>query len=183
MCSCFLTHINIGMDHFAKPEDDLAIAMKQGQLHRNFQGYSTQPDCDLLAFGVSAIAKVGPTYSQNTKVLEDYYLRLDRDEIPIARGLELTPDDVLRRALIQSLMCSFAVNIPALEEAHLIDFQRYFSREMDGLAELEQAAMVEIEQNWLRVTPTGRFFVRNICMVFDSYLREGRERARYSKAV
>jgi oxygen-independent coproporphyrinogen-3 oxidase len=126
---------------------------------------------------------VGPTYSQNAKVLEDYYDHLDRDEIPIQRGVELTPDDVLRRALIQSLMCNFEVCIPALEEAHLIDFRRYFSHEMDDLEELENSGLIENEKEWLTVTPTGRFFVRNVCMVFDRYLREGRERAKYSKAI
>ncbi|MFN0316681.1 MAG: oxygen-independent coproporphyrinogen III oxidase, partial [Burkholderiales bacterium] len=176
-------YLYIGMDHFAKPEDELAIAMKQGRLHRNFQGYSTQPDCDLLSFGVSAISKVGPTYGQNTKELEDYYQRLDRDEIPIVRGLELNSDDLLRRALIQDLMCNFAVNIPALEEMHLIGFRRYFSREMEALAELEDAGLVQTQEDWLRVTPMGRFFVRNICMVFDRYLREARERTQYSKAI
>ncbi|HTS52841.1 MAG TPA: oxygen-independent coproporphyrinogen III oxidase, partial [Burkholderiales bacterium] len=173
----------IGMDHFARPDDELAIAQRQGRLHRNFQGYSTRADCDLIGLGISAIGQVGPTYSQNVKSLEEYYDNLDRGVLPILRGIELTRDDLVRRAVIQCLMCSFAVPIESLEIAHLIEFGKYFAAEMKDLKPFQDAGLLTLDRQWLSVTPLGRFFIRNICMVFDRYLREGRERARYSKAV
>jgi len=176
-------YVHIGMDHFARPQDDLAVAQRQGRLHRNFQGYSTHADTDLLGFGISAIGQVGPTYSQNVKTLDEYYDRLDAGLLPVMRGVELTADDLVRRELIQCLMCHFEVPIEALEVAHLIDFRRYFERELDDLAPFREAGMLTLDSQWLSVTPLGRYFVRNICMVFDRYLREGRERARYSKVV
>ena len=127
-------YVYIGMDHFAKPDDDLAVAQRQGRLHRNFQGYSTYAETDLLGFGISAIGQVGPTYSQNVKTLDEYYDRLDRGTLPVMRGIELTADDLVRRALIQSLMCHFEVPIESLEVAHLIDFRKYFAHELEELA-------------------------------------------------
>jgi oxygen-independent coproporphyrinogen III oxidase len=171
----------IGMDHFALPHDELAVAQRQGRLHRNFQGYSTRADCDLFAFGISAIGQVGPTYSQNVKTLDEYYNRLDQDTLPVMRGIELSADDLLRRALIQCLMCHFEVPIESIEVAHLIDFRKYFAEELRDLAPFRDAGLVTLDQQYLSVTPTGRYFIRNVCMVFDRYLREGRERARYSR--
>lgn len=173
----------IGMDHFAKPGDELAVAQRQGRLHRNFQGYSTHAESDLLAFGISAISQVGPTYSQNVKTLDEYYDRLDRGMLPAMRGIEMTADDLLRRSIIQALMCHFEVPIESIEVAHLIDFRKYFAQELQDLMSLRDAGLVHIDNQYLSVTQIGRFFIRNICMVFDRYLREGRERARYSKAV
>lgn len=176
-------YVFIGMDHFAKPEDELAIAQRQGRLHRNFQGYSTYADADLLAFGVSAISKVGPTYSQNFRTLDDYYDCLDRGVLPIMRGLELTADDLLRRSIIQALMCHFELSIESIEIAHLIDFNAYFSHELASLRDMQQAGLLEIEDRWITVLPRGRMLVRAIAMVFDRYLRADRERARYSKVI
>ena len=173
----------IGMDHFARPDDELAIAQRQGRLHRNFQGYSTRADCDLMGLGISAIGQVGPTYSQNVKTLEEYYDRLERGVLPILRGVELTADDLVRRAVIQCLMCSCEVPIESLEIAHLIEFGKYFATELNDLKPFQDAGLLTLDDQWLSVTPLGRFFIRNICMVFDRYLRESRERARYSKAV
>jgi len=173
----------IGMDHFARPDDDLSVAQRQGRLQRNFQGYSTGAECDLIGLGISAIGQVGPTYSQNVKSLEEYYDRLDRGVLPILRGIELSADDLLRRAVIQSLMCRFEVPIESLEIAHLIDFGSYFATEIADLLAFQKIGLLTLDDQWLSVTPLGRFFIRNICMVFDRYLREGRERARYSKAV
>jgi oxygen-independent coproporphyrinogen-3 oxidase len=176
-------YVYIGMDHFARPDDELAIAQRQGRLHRNFQGYSTGADCDLIGLGISAIGEVGPTYSQNVKNLEEYYYQLDRGVLPIRRGVELTADDLVRRAVIQCLMCRFEVPIESLEIAHLIEFGKYFATEITDLKPFQDAGLLKLDDQWLTVTPLGRFFIRNICMVFDRYLREGRERARYSKAV
>ena len=176
-------YVYIGMDHFAKPDDELAVAQRQGRLHRNFQGYSTQAECDMLAFGVSSIAKVGPIYAQNRKTLDEYYDALDRDELPVLRGIELTADDLLRRAIIQSLMCHFSLSIESIQIAHLIDFKAYFCEELDDLADMESAGLVRIENDWITVLPAGRLLVRAIAMVFDRYLRADRERRRYSRVI
>ncbi len=176
-------YVYIGMDHFAKPEDELAVAQRQGRLHRNFQGYSTHSDCDLVALGVSAIGKIGPTYSQNYRDLEDYYDALDRDELPIMRGLELNADDLVRRAIIQALMCHFELSKESFNIAYLIDFDSYFAVEMTELREYEQEGLLIITPQSLGVTPKGRMLIRNICMVFDKYLRTRTEHARYSKVI
>lgn len=176
-------YVYIGMDHFAKPEDELAVAQRQGRLHRNFQGYSTHADCDLIALGISAIGKIGPTYSQNVKTLDDYYDRIDRHTLPIMRGLELTADDLLRRAIIQALMCQFEISIESLEISYLIDFNTYFQEEIRLLREYEQEGMLTLDDQWLSVTSKGRLLIRTICMVFDKYLRAERERQRYSKVI
>ena len=176
-------YVYIGMDHFAKPDDELAVAQRQGRLHRNFQGYSTYAECDLMAFGVSAISKVGPTYSQNHRTLDEYYDALDRDVLPIMRGLELTPDDLLRRSIIQALMCHFEVSIESIELGQLIDFKSYFAPEIADLREMERAKLLKLDDKWITVLPRGRLLVRAIAMVFDRYLRYDRERARYSKVI
>ena len=176
-------YVYIGMDHFAKPGDALAVAQSQGRLHRNFQGYSTQPDCDLVGLGVSAIGSLGPTYSQNHRTLEDYYASLDRGELPIMRGIELTADDIVRRAVIQALMCHFMLSKDAIEIAHLIDFDRYFAVELAELRELERLELVELDERWISVTPKGRMLVRSVCMVFDKYLRHERDVQRYSRVI
>jgi oxygen-independent coproporphyrinogen-3 oxidase len=163
-------YVYIGMDHFARPDDDLAIAQRQGRLHRNFQGYSTHADTDLVACGVSAIGAVGATYSQNVKTLDAYYDALDRNELPVARGARLSMDDALRRSVIQKLMCQFELSIAAIELAFPIAFDTYFAREMAQLAELERDGLVELAPDWISVTLKGRLLIRNVCMVFDRYL-------------
>lgn len=176
-------YVYIGMDHFAKPEDELAIAQRQGRLHRNFQGYSTHADCDLIAVGVSAIGKVGPTYSQNYRTLEEYYDALDDGRLPLMRGLVLTADDLLRRAIIQALMCQFELAIPQLEAAYLIDFKSYFQLELERLAELAADGLVQVRDDAIVVTPKGRFLIRCIAMTFDRYLRSDEATTRYSKVI
>lgn len=173
----------IGMDHFAKPDDELAQAQRIGHLHRNFQGYSTRAECDLLAIGISAIGSVGTAYSQNVKTLDEYYDRLDQREFPVLRGTELSADDLVRRAVIMALMCHFAVSMDAIGIAYLIDFKRYFAEELAELREMQAMGLVEMDQEWITVTPRGRLLVRAICMVFDRYLREAQTRARYSKVI
>jgi oxygen-independent coproporphyrinogen-3 oxidase len=173
----------IGMDHFAKADDSLAVAQRQGRLHRNFQGYSTHADCDLLALGVSAIGNIGPTYSQNYRTLQEYYDCLDRNTLPVMRGLELSADDLLRRAVIGALMCHFAVAKQPFAISYLIDFDKYFETELNELRDMEQLGLVELGDAEVRVTPKGRLLVRNICMVFDRYLRQDRERRRYSRVI
>jgi len=176
-------YVFIGMDHFAKPDDELAVAQRQGRLHRNFQGYSTYADCDMLSFGISSIGKVGPTYSQNVKTLDEYYDRLDAGMLPVFRGIELSADDILRRSIIQALMCHFELSIESIESSHLIDFHKYFAAELDDLKEMEHAGLLKVEREWITVLPPGRMLVRIISMVFDRYLRADRQRTRYSKVI
>jgi oxygen-independent coproporphyrinogen-3 oxidase len=176
-------YVYIGMDHFAKPGDELAVAQSQGRLQRNFQGYSTHAESDLLGFGVSAIGRVGPTYYQNIKTLDAYYAALDEGRIPVLRGIELSADDLLRRTVIQSLICHFRVSIESIEIAHLIDFKRTFSEEFADLRRLEADGLVEIQPEWIVITPRGRLLVRTVCMVFDKYLRARHRVAAYSKVI
>lgn len=176
-------YVYIGMDHFARPDDELAVAQRQGRLQRNFQGYSTHADCDLLAFGISGISKVGPVYSQNGKTLDEYYASLDRGVLPVARGFELNADDVLRRAVIQAIMCHFEVDIAAIENAFGIRFSEVFSIELQELRELAVAGLVRVDGEAIRVLPPGRLLVRAVAMVFDRYLRADRQKTRYSKVI
>ena len=176
-------YVFIGMDHFAKPNDEMAIAQRQGRLHRNFQGYSTYADCDMLSFGISSISKVGPTYNQNVKTLDEYYDRLDAQMLPVFRGIELNADDILRRSIIGALMCHFELSIESIESAHLIEFNKYFAAELEDLKEMESAGLLKVEREWITVLPPGRMLVRIISMVFDRYLRADRQRTRYSKVI
>jgi len=176
-------YVYIGMDHFSKPQDELAVAQRQGKLHRNFQGYSTHSDCDLVALGLSAIGKIGPTYSQNYRELDDYYAALDRDVLPIMRGMELDTDDLLRREIIQALMCHFELAKETFNNRFQIDFDSYFAAEMEEIREYEREGLLETSQQKVIVTPKGRMLIRNICMVFDKYLRTRQEHATYSKVI
>jgi oxygen-independent coproporphyrinogen III oxidase len=176
-------YVYIGMDHFAKPEDELAVAQRLGKLHRNFQGYSTHSDCDLVALGLSSIGRIGPSYSQNYRELEDYYDALDRDVLPIMRGMELNDDDLVRRAIIQALMCHFELAKESFNKAYLIDFDNYFATELKELREYEREGLLEISPQSIKVTPKGRMLIRNICMVFDKYLRTRQQHALYSKVI
>jgi len=180
-----LTHagyIYIGMDHFAKPDDELAIAQQEGNLYRNFQGYSTHADCDLIAMGTTAIGKVGNTYSQNVKDVETYYQQIDAGELPIFRGLSLDSDDLLRRKIITELLCHFTLHIPAIEAAHNISFRDYFAPELNELLAMENDNLLTVNSDTIAVNPIGRLLIRNICMVFDKYLRS-RSEQRYSKVI
>jgi oxygen-independent coproporphyrinogen-3 oxidase len=176
-------YVYIGMDHFAKPDDELAVAQRQHRLHRNFQGYSTHSDCDLIAIGVSSIGKVGPTYSQNFREPDDYYDALDRDVLPIMRGMELNDDDMIRRAIIQDLMCHFELDKQALKTTYQIDFEQYFNTELGELRDYEKEGLLKLTPELLSVTPKGRMLIRNICMVFDKYLRTRQKHAVYSKVI
>jgi oxygen-independent coproporphyrinogen-3 oxidase len=176
-------YLYIGMDHFAKPDDDLAVAQRQGRLQRNFQGYSTHPECDMLGLGISAIGRIGPTYYQNLKTLEEYYAALDAGRLPVWRGLVLTKDDLVRRAVIQALACHFRLSIESIESSYLVDFANYFSAEIEDLRRLEEDGLVELQPDWIVVTPKGRLLVRVVCMVFDRYLREHRQREGYSRVI
>jgi len=176
-------YVYIGMDHFARPGDELAIALREGRLHRNFQGYSTRADCDLVAFGMSAIGKVGPTYVQNVKTLDAYYGALDAGCLPVFRGFALGDDDVLRREIIQALMCEFRLDVERLESRHGFRFAERFAPELAGLAPLAADGLLTMSSSRIDVTPRGRMLVRTIAMVFDRHLREAREKAAYSRVI
>ena len=176
-------YVYVGMDHFALPNDPLAVAKRQGRLHRNFQGYSTQPDCDLIALGVSSIGRIGATYSQNAKTLEEYYDALDHGHFPVVRGLALSRDDLVRRAVIMALMCQGQVLFESINLAFLIDFRSYFASEMEALGALSEQGLVTVDNCGIQVTANGWFFVRAVAMVFDRYLQADRNRARFSKII
>jgi len=176
-------YVYIGMDHFAKPGDELAVAQRERKLHRNFQGYSTKPDCDLIAFGISAIGKIGPSYAQNVKTLDEYYARLDADTLPVLRGVDLNADDLIRRDTIQKLMCNFELDFAELSQAHGIPFAGMFAPEITALAPLAADGLVELSADRLRVTPRGRLLVRTVAMLFDRYLRESLQKGKYSRVI
>jgi oxygen-independent coproporphyrinogen-3 oxidase len=176
-------YVYVGMDHFALPDDALAVAKRQGRLHRNFQGYSTQPDCDLIALGVSSIGRVGATYSQNAKTLEEYYDLLDQGRFPVVRGLALSRDDIVRRSIIMAIMCQGAVQFESIELAHLVHFKSAFAAELERLEPLQEQGLVVVDDTGIQVTEMGWFFVRGIAMVFDRYLQADRDRARFSKII
>ncbi len=173
----FLSHgyTYIGMDHFALPSDRLAIAKREGSLHRNFQGYTTRPDNDLIGLGVSAIGSVGTTYSQNAKTLAQYYDALKLGHLPIVRGLNTTSADRLRRSVIMALMCQGRVSFSEIDTRHSIVFGDYFASELDRLTPLLELGAAEIDADTIQVTPLGWYVVRGIAMIFDRYLQSDRE--------
>ena len=176
-------YVYVGMDHFALPTDSLAVAKRQGRLHRNFQGYSTQPDCDLLGLGVSSIGRIGAIYSQNSKTLEAYYDHLDQGRLPVERGMALSRDDLARRAVIMAVMCQGHVAFESIELAFLIDFKPYFAQELIALQKLAEQGLVVVDESGIHVTDMGWFFVRAVAMVFDRYLQTDRTRAKFSKII
>ncbi|PUE32577.1 oxygen-independent coproporphyrinogen III oxidase [Limnohabitans sp. Jir61] len=176
-------YVYVGMDHFALPNDALAVAKRQGRLHRNFQGYSTQPDCDLIALGVSSIGRVGPTFSQNVKTLDEYYDLLNQGRLPVVRGMALSRDDLVRRTVIMALMCQGSVLFESVELAHLVDFKQYFAPEMETLVAMQDQGLLSIDDTGIHVTELGWFFVRGVAMVFDKYLQADKNRARFSKII
>lgn len=175
-------YIYIGLDHFSKPDDELNKARLDKSLHRNFQGYTTRADCDLIGFGVSAIGKVGHSYSQSVRTVKAYYEHLDADRLPIEKGFSLSNDDVLRRQVIMELMCSGPVDFVAINSAYGIDFCSYFAHELSQLQHYEDADLIKVDAHSIQVTPKGRMFVRAVGMVFDKYLAQ-QTGAKYSKLI
>jgi len=171
----------IGMDHFALPDDELALAQQKGQLYRNFQGYSTHAHCDLLAFGVSSIGSVGNAYAQNTKDLETYYAAIDAGKLPLERGLLLTRDDEIRRDVISELICQFALDLPSFGQRWNINASEYFADELQRLKPMQSDGLLSLSDNGIQVSDAGRLLIRNICMVFDIYLKDSP--ARFSRVI
>lgn len=175
-------YVYIGMDHFAKPDDELAIAQREGTLYRNFQGYSTHADCDLIGIGITSIGMVGNTYAQNLKTLEEYYERLDQGLLPVYRGCTLDADDLLRRDVITDLICNFHLDIPRVVKNHGIDFTDYFAQELTELQQMQTDGLITMDDKQITVQPAGRLLIRNVCMVFDKYLRQAKSQ-RFSKVI
>jgi oxygen-independent coproporphyrinogen-3 oxidase len=179
-------YVFIGMDHFAKPDDELAIAQQAGELHRNFQGYTTKPESDLLGFGITSISMLQDVYIQNHKRLKDFYRTLDARELPIEQGLQLTHDDLIRRTVIMELMCQFQLSTEDLENKyHLgfdLEFNDYFESELPYLDALEADGLLKRWSDGIEVTPSGRLLIRNIAAVFDTYLRQKAKTA-FSRSI
>jgi oxygen-independent coproporphyrinogen-3 oxidase len=175
-------YVYIGMDHFAKPDDELALAQQAGTLYRNFQGYSTHADCDLIGLGATSIGMVGDSYSQNLKPLEEYYARIDAGRLAVFRGVRLDADDRLRRAVITDLICHFTLDFAGVERRFGIRFEDYFAPELAELADMEVDGLLALSETGIRVLPPGRLLIRNICMTFDRYLREQKQQ-RFSKVI
>jgi oxygen-independent coproporphyrinogen-3 oxidase len=175
-------YVYVGMDHFARPNDELAIAQRAGTLQRNFQGYSTQADCDLIGLGVSSIGKVGDVYAQNAKDMTGYAAAIDRGELAIARGVRLNADDRMRRDIIAELMCQFSLRFDAIEAAYGIRFRDTFASELERLKPLEADGLVEMTSVGIDVLPAGRMLVRNVAMIFDRYLA-GNTARRFSRTI
>ena len=173
----------IGMDHFALPDDALAVAKREGRLHRNFQGYSTQPDCDLVGLGVSAIGKIGTCYMQNAKTLPEYYAALRQQQLPVQRGITLDDDDLLRRDVIMALMCQGRVQFDAIAAAHGVDMREHFAPELQRLQPMAEAGLVQLEPGAVQVTAAGWYVVRAVAMVFDRWLQGDAQRERFSRIL
>jgi oxygen-independent coproporphyrinogen III oxidase len=176
-------YVFIGMDHFARPDDELAVAQRAGTLYRNFQGYSTHADCDLIGIGVTSIGKVDNTYGQNRRELEEYYADIDAGRLAVFRGIELNQDDLIRRDVITQLICHFQLDRRAIEARWGLQFSDYFA---DGLAKLKGMAedgLVELSPDMIRILPRGRLLVRNICMAFDAYLAAKTGPIGFSKVI
>jgi len=175
-------YLYIGMDHFALPDDELAVAQREGTLYRNFQGYSTHRSCDLVGIGVTSIGVVGNSYSQNIKELDGYYEAIDNGELPIFRGVELDADDLLRRDVITELICNFKLTFSMIEQQHSIKFSEYFAQEIEDLKDMEKDGLLTMDSGSVTVATAGRLLIRNVCMVFDRYLRE-KQIQNFSKVI
>lgn len=173
----------IGMDHFARPDDELAVAQRAGELHRNFQGYTTQGETDLLGLGVSAISMLGDSYAQNHKELKAYYAEVEQRGNALWRGLTLSDDDGLRRDVIKALICNFSLDFSAIEAQFPIEFERYFAEDLALLAPLVADGLVEQRGRSLHVTGVGRLLIRNICMCFDVYMRQKVRMQQFSRVI
>ena len=175
-------YVYIGMDHFARPDDELAIAQREGKLHRNFQGYSTHSDCDLIGFGVTSIGRVGDAYIQNVKELNQYDELIKQHKLPVFKGVELNDDDKLRREVISQLICHFDLTFANIEQAFGINFSEYFANELKALIPMQIDGLLSLSSNGIKVLPAGRLLIRNICMVFDSYLAQ-KQQQQFSKVI
>ncbi len=180
---CAEGYIYIGMDHFALPEDELVLAREDGTLQRNFQGYSTHRQCDLIALGVSGIGGIGNMFAQNAVTTMEYEEIIERGELPIKKGLLVDNDDLVRAAVIQDLMCYDSLDFDTFGDRHGIDFRDYFAAEVEQLDVLEKDGLIELSDSGITITPRGRLLLRNIAMTFDRYINLAENDSRFSKAL
>ena len=173
----------IGMDHFAKPEDSLAIAQHSGKLHRNFQGYSSHAQCDAIGMGISSISNIADNFSQNTTDLETYHRYLQQHKLPVVRGYHSNRDDLLRREIIQSLICHSYLDISAIERRWGIQFSAYFDKECTEMQQMQEDGLIKLSGSNILVCEAGRFLVRNLCMIFDRFNQHKRAEKLYSRTV
>jgi oxygen-independent coproporphyrinogen-3 oxidase len=176
-------YVYIGMDHFARPDDELALAQQNGTLYRNFQGYSTHAECDLIGVGVTSIGKVDNTYAQNRRTLDEYYADIDAGHLAVFRGIELSRDDEIRRDVITRVICNFFLDYADVERAWGIDFGAYFANALPRLEPMRRDGLLELDAEGIRVLPRGRLLIRNICMVFDAYLDAKQGPVGFSKVI
>lgn len=175
-------YIYIGMDHFAKPDDELAIAQRDGTLYRNFQGYSTHADCDLIGMGITSIGQVADCYAQNFKSMDEYQQRIDGGDLAVYRGIQLNEDDILRRDVITRLICHFSLEFAGVEQQYGINFTDYFAEALQALQPMQVDGLLRMDGKGIEVMPAGKLMIRNICMEFDAYLRKGQQQ-RFSKVL
>ena len=176
-------YVYIGMDHFAKQSDDLTKAQQEGTLHRNFQGYSTHADCDTVAMGITAISSIGDNYSQNVRTIEDYKMHIEQGKIPVFRGIELESDDILRREIINQLMCNNKLDIERLEQRWGIEFKKYFASALPALQTMATDGLIIMDDQHIEITASGRLLARTICMEFDRYLKKDSLKQHFSKVI
>jgi len=176
-------YVYIGMDHFAKPDDELTIAQRNGKLYRNFQGYATHADCDLVGLGITSIGTVGQSFAQNVKTLDEYAELIDAEKLAVFRGVEIDDDDIIRRDAIMQLICHFHLNFDQFNSTNNVNFNTYFADELKKLQPMHDDGLIEITDNDINVTAKGRLLIRNICMVFDRYLKKPQDKQRFSKAI
>jgi len=173
----------IGMDHFAKPGDELSVALRDKKLYRNFQGYSTNAGADLYAFGITSISQLNNIYAQNYKTEKEYYKALDGGAVPTAKGYRLSDDDHIRREVIMRIMCDFELNYKSIEDKYNIDFIEYFANGLENLKAFESDGLVTVSDEGFKVKDMGRLLIRNIAINFDSYIERKEDTAKYSRTV
>jgi len=176
-------YVYIGMDHFAKPTDELTIAQKNGELYRNFQGYATHADCDLIGIGITSIGTIANSFAQNVRTMDEYYERIDKGELAVFRGVEIDNDDLIRREAIMQLICHFNMKFAAIEKHFNINFKDYFANELERFKVMVDDGLIVMDDESIEVTSKGRLLIRNICMVFDRYIKPDEKTERFSKLI
>ncbi len=176
-------YVYIGMDHFAKPDDELSIAQKNGELYRNFQGYATHADCDLVGIGITSIGTIANSFAQNVRTMDEYFAKIDAGELAVFRGVEIDDDDIIRRETIMQLICHFKLNFSSIEKRFGIKFSDYFSNELERYKVMLEDGLITMDEQSIEVTSKGRLLIRNICMVFDRYIKPDEKTERFSKLI
>lgn len=176
-------YVYIGMDHFSKPADELTIAQKNGKLYRNFQGYATHADCDLVGIGITSIGTIANSFAQNVRTMDEYFSKIDAGELAVFRGVEIDNDDLIRRETIMQLICHFSLNFTAIETRFAISFKDYFANELERYRVMVDDGLITMDDHSIKVTSKGRLLIRNICMVFDRYIKPDEKTSRFSKLI